>query len=90
MIFFNFLALMPVFFFAREISYFWNSYKKVIVWLFVMMFSIITKYIDGKAAAPKINEEVIIFAPLHVYFHLSKNFPPHKTFLNSKEKFTYE
>ena len=56
---------MPIFF-AREISYFWNSYKKIIVWLFVMMFSIITKYIDGKAAAPKINEEVIIFAPLHV------------------------
>ena len=55
-----------------------------------MMFSMMTKYIEGKAAAAKINEEIISFAPLHVYFHLSKNFPPHKPFLNSKEKFTYE
>ena len=43
-----------------------------------------------EGCSAKNQEEIIIFAPSHVYFHLNKNFPPHKTFLNSKEKFTYE
>ena len=40
---------------------------------FVTVSSMITQDIEGSNAAPKINEEMISFPPLHVYSHLGKN-----------------
>ena len=38
-----------------------------------MVSSMVTPDIEKKAVRPDINQEIIRFPPLHVYFHLDKN-----------------
>ena len=47
--------------------------KQLVIKNHRMVSSMVTPDIEKKAVRPDINQEIIRFPPLHVYFHLDKN-----------------